>query len=135
MKKICNQDMGILALRIAVGCVFIAHGWAKLTNIAGTTGFFENVLHFPMPALLAWIVALVEFVGGVAVLLGAFTWIAGMLLAFIMLVAIFSAKGVEKFVGGYEFELVLLAASLAIAKIHPGTYSVMRVMKKENQIV
>lgn len=137
MKKFCNADIGILALRIVVGAVFIAHGWAKFSNLSGTAGFFGDKLGFPMPEVLAFVVAGIELLGGVAILLGAFTWIAGTLLAIIMLVAIFSAKGVDQFMGqgGYEFELVLLGASLAIAKIHPGTYSVMRVMKKENQMV
>ena len=134
MKKFCNPDVGILLLRVVVGMVFVAHGWQKFQNISGVGSFFASQ-GFPMPQLLAYLVAFVEFAGGIAVILGAFTWLAGMLLAFIMIVAIFAVKGLDKFVGGYEFELVLLGASLAIAKIHPGKYSVMRAMKKENQMV
>ncbi len=137
MKKFCNSDVGILLLRIVVGVVFIAHGWSKFANLSATSDFFGNILGFPMPSVLAFVVAFVELVGGVMVLVGAFTWLAGMLLALIMIVAIFGAKGISHLTGqgGYEYELVLLGALLAIAKIPPGKYSVMHVMKKENEMV
>jgi putative oxidoreductase len=136
IKKMCNQDLGILLLRVVVGVVFIAHGWDKFTGIAGTIAFFGK-LGLPAPEMMAYLVAFVELVGGIAILLGAFTWLAGLLLSIVMLVAIFSVKGTSHLTGqgGYEFELVLLGACMAIAKIHPGKYSVMRVMKKENQLV
>lgn len=136
MKKILNQDVGILILRVVVGVVFVVHGWDKFFHIKDIIGFFGSV-GIPFPHFTAYFVATIEFFGGIAILLGAFTWLVGLLFAIIMLVVIFSVKGTSHLIGigGYEYELVLLGASLALAKIHPGKYSVMRSLKKENQIV
>lgn len=132
MEKWCNQDVGMLILRIGVGFIFIAHGWAKLMSLGATTGFFENV-GIPMAGFFALVVALVEFLGGLAVLFGVFTWLSGLLLAFVMLVAILKVKGFDAFTGpqGFELDFMLLCASLAVAKIKPGKYSVAKKFGKD----
>jgi putative oxidoreductase len=119
-----NPDLGILLLRIGLAAVFIVHGYLKLSNMEGTISFF-GMLGFP--AVLAWAVAIIEVVGGVAMLLGVYTRYAGWALAIIMAVAIAQVKWSKGFAGGYEFEAMLLLASLAAAYIAPGKY---RVMKK-----
>lgn len=117
-----NGDLAILLLRIGVGIIFIVAGWGKLTGIEGVQGFFGNV-GIPLPGIMAWVVALVEFFGGILVLLGAYTRIPYLLLAFIMLVAIFMVKLPDGF-SGFRLELMLMLASLSLFFIGNGSYSV-----------
>ena len=123
-------EWGMLLLRVVVGAVFIAHGWQKLQMIDGVIGFFGKLGFAPF---FAYLVAWVEFVGGLAMLLGVFTRIAGYLLAAVMIVAIFSVKLKMGFLGGYELDLTLLVAALALAWSGPGKLSVAsKVCKCEN---
>lgn len=104
-----------LLLRLALGLVFITHGADKLFGgIPGTTQFFTG-LSIPFPGIAVWVVALVEFFGGIALVIGLFTRYAGLLLAVNMLVALFTAhfKG-GAFTAGYELVIVLLAVSIAL---------------------
>lgn len=116
------SDLALLLLRVGVGVIFIVSGWGKLTGIEGVTGFFGNI-GVPMPFIMAWVVALVEFFGGIMVLLGAYTKIPYLLLAIIMLVAIFLVKLPDGF-SGLRLELMLMLTSLALFFIGNGNYSV-----------
>ncbi|MDR9364510.1 MAG: DoxX family membrane protein [Bacteroidetes bacterium] len=115
-------DLAILLLRIGVGVIFIVAGWGKLTGIEGVQGFFGNV-GIPLPGIMAWVVALVEFFGGIMVLFGAYTKIPYLLLAFTMLVAIFMVKLPDGF-SGLRLDLMLFLTSLALFFIGNGNYSV-----------
>lgn len=117
-----KPSVGILILRLGVGIVFLVHGIAKLGDIAGTAGFFSSI-GIPMATFSAWVVALVETVGGAALILGLGTHIAAALLIIVMLVAIFAAKWSRGFVGGYEFDLVLLTSLLSLVFGGAGKYS------------
>lgn len=81
------RNWGLLALRVAVGLVFAYHGWLKLGDIAGTAAFFGSQ-SIPAASFFAYLVGLVELVGGLAVLLGIFTKAAAKLLAINMIVAL-----------------------------------------------
>jgi putative oxidoreductase len=120
----CNKNTGLLVIRIGLGVIFLAHGWAKLGNMDATIGFFGSL---GFPAFLAWVVALVETLGGLAVLLGLWTRYAATLLAVIMLVVIVQVKGLKSFMGqgSYEFEFMLFMVSLGIAAMGSGKYSIM----------
>jgi putative oxidoreductase len=83
--------LGPLLVRISLASVFIVTGWGKLHDLAKVTGFFTE-LGIPMPAFNAGMVSVVEFVGGILVLLGLFTRLACIPLAFSMLVAILTAR-------------------------------------------
>ncbi len=121
-----NTDLGLLLVRVGLGLVFIAHGWAKIDGMDGTIGFFASI---GLSAFWAYLVAYVEFIGGIAMLVGLFTNWAGMLLAVVMIVAIAMLKLSKGFVGGYEFDLVLFLSSLAIVIAGPGKYT-LRALKK-----
>lgn len=116
----------MVPLRLAVGLVFLMHGGQKLFvfGLAGTADIMGK-LGLPLPAVCAAIVIVVELLGGLAILLGAFTRLAGALLAFEMVVAILVARVHGGFFApyGYEFELTLLAASLTFAFSGPGGIS------------
>jgi len=74
-------------LRLIVGCGFIAHGYAKVVN--GPVHFAASLhgLGVPAPHAMAWTTIAVEFVGGLAVLLGAWIPVVSVPLAAILLVA------------------------------------------------
>lgn len=109
---------GLALLRAALGIIFVVHGWDKLFGEAGVAGFAGLVasLGFPAPAVLAWLVALLEFLGGLALLVGWLTrWIAAALFLEI-LVATFAVHVQHGFFvfrpegqWGYEYNMLILA--------------------------
>ena len=113
------RDVAALIARILVGVVFIAHGWQKLAvnGIEGTSGFFGQV-GVPLPTLSAWVAALLEVVGGVALILGLGVPVAGLLLAADMVGAylfVHVGRGIFVDGGGAELVMALGAASLLLA--------------------
>ena len=122
-----NLDRGLLLLRVALGLVFVMHGWQKLTVLghSGVTGFLGSI-GVPWPALNATLLIATELGGGLALLLGAFTRVAGALTAFAMLVATVLVHLPNGFFlpNGYEFAATLLVSSVAVAFTGAGAYSV-----------
>ncbi len=116
------SDLALLLLRIGVGIIFIVAGWGKLTGIEGTIGFFENI-GIPLPVIMAWVVAIVEFFGGIMVLLGAYARIPYLLLAIIMVVALLTTKLGGEF-SAARLDIMLLLTSLALFMLGSGRYSV-----------
>ncbi|MGP3930781.1 DoxX family protein [Nonomuraea sp. KM88] len=122
----------LLLARIAVGVIFIVHGYQKFATmgIAGTTQFFESV-GIPLAGVAAPAVATLEVVGGLALVAGAALPIVGSLLALTMVGAIVFVHGANGFAageGGYEFVLALAAASLAIGFSGGGAFALDRVL-------
>jgi len=120
------SDWGLLILRIAMGIIFLVHGWPKLNpngpmkGPAGFAGFLKQ-MGVPLPMFFAWVVALMETVGAVLLILGLGTRILAVGFAIGMLVAILVAKIRFMKVGfmaqqatGWEFDFALLAAALAL---------------------
>ena len=124
------KDWALLALRIALGVVFILHGYDKL--FGGMEGFIGMVgrLGFPAPAFFAYAAALTEFVGGIAILLGAFTTVASGLMVIVMLVAIFGAKGFK--FPMIDADVALLAMAVAIGLMGPGRFSLAALVSKSD---
>jgi putative oxidoreductase len=119
-------DLGLLVLRVAVGVTFFAHGVDKLLDLDATRAFFASV-DIPAPAVMAPFVALIETIGGLLLMAGLATPLAGVALAGDMLVAYLTAHiGHGFFVsdGGGELVLLLGAAGLALAGTGPGRYRI-----------
>ena len=121
------RDAALLLLRVAVGAIFLAHGLQKLlTNtIDGTAAFFTQA-GVPLPTVSAWAATILEIVGGAALIVGIAVPLAGVLLALDMLGAfVFVHAGNGLFVtkNGYELVLALGAASLALAAVGAGRFS------------
>ncbi len=81
-----KRSLPLLLSRLLIGGIFITTGWMKVSDMATTIGYF-NTMH--IPAFLAYVVGYSELIGGVLIVLGAFTCIATALLAVIMLFAIY----------------------------------------------
>ncbi len=118
MKAVHNKDIGLLILRLVVGTIFIVHGYGKVTGIDNVIGFFTML---QLPTFLAYVVAYVEFLGGISLVIGYGSKISSALLAFIMVVAIVKVHGPKGFANS-EFVLTLLAANLAIFFAGAGKY-------------
>jgi putative oxidoreductase len=121
-----NPNAGLLILRLVLGIIMLYHGWPKLTNLGGTIEGFSG-MGIPLPAMAAVFATVAEIVGGLLILIGAFTDIAGLLFAIDMLGAIIfvhAKNGFSAANGGVEFPLALLAMALTVALVGPGQYSV-----------
>ena len=83
--------LGPLAVRLTLGIVFATSGWGKLHALANVTQYFAS-LGIPAPHAQALLVSLVELGGGIMLVLGFGTRLAALLLAGVMVVAIWTAK-------------------------------------------
>src|SRR5439155_1596697 len=120
----------LFVLRLAVGTTFIVHGYPKLfpSGTAGFAGFLQN-LGFPIPGTFAWIVSIVEFFGGMAMILGLLVRYVGALMTIEMVVTSTKVKMAHGtgFVGargaGWELDFLLLAIALALLLAGAGAFS------------
>lgn len=124
-------EVGLLLLRLTVGSIILAHGAQKLfgwfggSGIQGTTKMMER-LHLNPPRPWAYVSALNEVVGGLLVAVGLLMPLGPIMIVANMLVAMVTVHGVNGFwntQGGYEYNVVLGAAALALALTGAGYYS------------
>jgi putative oxidoreductase len=110
-----KNEIGKVIFRAVLGLIFFIHGLSKFQGgISNTVGFFDSL---GIPGSMAYVVALIELIGGIALILGIGTRIVSLLFAVIMVGAIFTVKLSAGFLGngqmaGYELELALLAMSI-----------------------
>jgi len=125
------MDIGLLVLRLVVGLTMAAHGGQKLFGwfggygLAGTGGFLES-LGFRPGRVHAALAGGAELVGGLLIALGLLTPVGAALVIAVMVVAIVTvhlAKGFFVSDGGAEYNLVIIAASAALAFTGAGAYS------------
>ena len=119
--KLGNRSIGLLLLRIAVGLVFISHGWMKVGNIPMVEGMFAGM---GLPGTTGFFIAWLEVLGGVGLILGILPRIFGALFGIEMLVAVFLTGGVAKGYKPHELEIFLMLTSLAIAFAGSGRYAI-----------
>jgi len=124
-------DLGLLALRLVLGLVFLGHGAQKAfgafggPGLAGASGFMAS-LGLQPARFWAAVAAFGELLAGALVLVGLFMPVGAALIVATMAVAIAKVHGPKGFFsqnGGYEYNLVLLVAALALAATGPGAYS------------
>lgn len=136
-----NTGVGLLLLRVVLAIVFITHGAQKLFGIwggfgiSGTAGFFES-LGIPFPVVMAVLVGILEFGGGILLALGLLTQPVALLLAIDMLVATATFHWPQGFFVtrdaiGIEFTMVLMFAALALVFTGPGRLSVDEGLRRE----
>jgi putative oxidoreductase len=137
-----------IPLRLIVGYGFIAHGYAKIVH---GPEHFINILHsigVPAPELMGWATILIEFAGGLAVLLGAFVPLASVPMAAVLLVAMltvhlpygfnsiklqgFTAAGAQFGPPGYELDLLYLACLTTLALGGSGPFAVDSILSRHS---
>jgi putative oxidoreductase len=125
------MELGLFILRLVIGLLFVGHGSQKLfgafggDGIEGTAGFFESVGLRP-GRRHARMAGLGETAGGALLALGFLTPVAAAILIAVMVAAVATVhgrKGIWSTDGGYEYNLVLVAAAFALAAVGPGAWS------------
>ena len=126
-----------LPLRLGVGIVMVAHGARKLFGwfggggLEGTAKFFSENLGLEPGLLMAALAGGTEFFGGLLLLVGLLTRPAAVAIAFTMAVAIITAKWGAFFgQSGMEYPLTLLLASLSLAILGGGAFSIDQKLKE-----
>jgi putative oxidoreductase len=114
----------IVIVRIIVGGYFIMHGHEFFNSKAmqGFADYLKNDLHFPLPALMAYLRTGAELFGGIMVLLGLFTRIGAFLIMITMLVAAFTA-GKGDLLGEAEFTFIYATLCFLVILVGAGKYS------------
>ena len=125
-----RAGLGATALRVPVGIILAAHGAQKLFGWFGGyglegTGQWMASVGFEPGYLMALLAGSAEFFGGIALALGLLTRPAAAVAAFTMAMAMTVHVGNGLFVSnnGYEFALVLLAASVSLVFQGGGSYA------------
>ncbi len=142
-----------LPLRLVLGMGFAYHGFPKLFSSEGHAGFVGMLQNIgvPAPGLMSWVVGLVEFVGGLALIAGAFVAIVSILGILNMLVALFTvhlpngfnfmniigttASGPSFGMPGYEVNLLYIAGFLALFLAGAGTLSLDTLLARRREVV
>ena len=127
------HDAAQMGMRVAVGVIFIVHGFGKF----GNPGFGGWISSMGIPAEMQIPIALAEFIPGILLLLGILTRISASLISIVMLGAIFLVKGASSLTGehGYELDLILLASCLVVIVAGPGRVSLSYALKKVPRIL
>jgi putative oxidoreductase len=112
----------IFILRVFIGIAFLFHGYGKIVDIQAFAAEFN------LPPVVAAAAAYTQFISGVLMIVGLLTPLASLALASTMAVAAFTLVGRgEAFVNphghSWEASAFYLVASLAVALLGPGLYS------------
>lgn len=136
-----GSDSALTILRLVLGVIFFAHGSQKMLGwfggygFTGTMGFFTGVMH--IPAVFAFLAVAAEFFGGLGLIFGFLTRVAAFGISCNMIVAVamvhhqfgffMNWTGAQKG-EGYEYHLLLLAASVVLMIRGAGAASVDRLL-------
>jgi uncharacterized membrane protein YphA (DoxX/SURF4 family) len=113
-----NKEIGTVILRIIIGLIFFIHGFVKFQGgIENIAVWFSRI---GIAGFMAYVVASIELIGGIALIVGFGTRVVSVLFALLMIGAIVKVKLAAGFLGnskmaGYELELAYLAISLFLA--------------------
>jgi putative oxidoreductase len=141
-QHLASTQWALVPLRLLVGFGFAAHGYAKLARGPESFGRILAAMGIPAPEPTAWVTALVELLGGVSIMLGAYVLPVAVPLAVIMVTAMirvhlrygFSSIRLTQITEsgpvfgpvGYELNLLYIAALVALAASGPSPLSLDR---------
>jgi putative oxidoreductase len=112
------QPLALFCMRLTLGAIMVAHGYSKV--FGGLHHFAGMVASLGMPAWLAYVSALTEFLGGLLILAGLFSRAAALAIFIDLGVAIWKVHLHNGLIGSPNrpgYELPLAAATLAFALI------------------
>jgi putative oxidoreductase len=121
-----QAEWGFLALRVAVGIIFIVHGVPKIRGARGMAAAMGGGQAKPAMVAMVTVQGLVETVGGALLILGVLTQLVAIAFMVIMIGAIYlkisqwKTGFMSQQTTGWEFDLVLLAAALLLFFTGPG---------------
>ena len=122
------HDITHWGIRASIGAIFIVHSLKKFDP-----SWQEWLVQVGMPPEMQLPMALAEFIGGIFLIAGVLTRITGAVFSVILLGAIFHIRWENGFFiskGGWEWDLVMLAAVLSIIAAGPGRVSIAHLVKK-----
>src|SRR2546430_16663536 len=136
IQSIAPRDWGLLILRLGLGITLILHGYPKFAG-AGPVAFarYLRVHHFPAPLFSAWIMAVVELVGGIAMVAGIQTTYVGWAAAVerVFVVWLLKIAGHVRFVSargtGWELDFLLFCMAVAVALLGAGAVTLENVVR------
>lgn len=108
------NNVGLFVLRITIGIIFLYHALPKLRGARMMSQAMR------MPAIMIFMLGMVEFASSLGVIFGIYTQIAALFLSVVMLGAIYfkTMKWHVPFAAmdktGWEFDLILLAANITL---------------------
>lgn len=117
-------DAVLLVVRVIMGVTMVYYGWPKVRDPKKNAADFDGIGFKPG---LFWgtLVLLVEFGGGLALLLGFYTWVAAALVGLEMLTGtIWKITRTDKPFTDWSYDLLLFALALVLLAFGPGAYSV-----------
>lgn len=131
-KSIGCMDLGPFLIRIALGVVFIFHGYGKV--FAGGHEGIATMMEaqgMPYPVVLGWAAAFTEFGGGILLIIGFLSRVWALGLAVVMGMAIYTVHGANGFSlenSGYEYCFALGMMALTVVLSGPGGISLDRAL-------
>jgi putative oxidoreductase len=124
------DDWGKLLLRLTVGVLLLLHGIAKIKN--GIGWMAGTLANFGLPLFVGYGVYIGEVVAPLLMIVGKFARLAGLVIAFDLLMAIVLVRkgdvaSLNQGGGwGIEVELLFLLGGIAIFLLGSGRYSLSR---------
>lgn len=115
MTKYLNklQPFALMALRVVLGVIMLAHGWSKVSG--GIGRHMETVSRIGFPSWMAYFSTGAEFVGGMLLIAGLFTRFAALFVFATMMVAVVKVHwGRLTGDGGMELPLMLAASAFLL---------------------
>jgi len=118
-----NSDWVLLFVRLVLGVVMVYYGWPKIKDLKSNAKDFVK-MGFSPGWLWGTVTAVVEFVGGIAMLIGFLAEIAAFFFALQMIVGtIWKITKADKPFTDWSYDLQLLAMALIIITFGPGLYN------------
>lgn len=127
-----SVSLGLLSARIGLGVVFMFHGAQKLFGMFGGQGL--GGLSQMLGPMVAGLVGVGEFFGGLAVLVGLLSRFSAATHILIMLGAIVMVHGKHGFAmadNGFEFNFVLITLALPILLAGPGKFALASLLPRK----
>jgi putative oxidoreductase len=116
------SDWILLIIRVILGMTFIYFGWPKIKDLKKNAGDFEG-MGFKPGMFWGTIVALIEFVGGIAIVLGVYVGYLGALMVLHMFTGtIWKVTKTDKPFSDWSFDLMLLGLALVLVGFGAGQF-------------